>query len=226
MALSRILDSRIHVLLFLFSLCRCVQSLWPIPRSLQAGPNALVLSPDFDIQSRLSATPADLSEAVNRTKSFLLHDRLQRLVVGRGASDSSAIESAKHLHILSMELSKGATVRNISEEAIIGLSMRSEEYTLYIPDDGSEAVLKANSTLGLLRGLTTFEQMWYDLDDQIYTLETPISISDSPAYVRKRKPLLAVIRSAHSRSISPIEASCSTRPETCACLTYLRLDIA
>lgn len=32
---------------------------------------------------------------------------------------------------------------------------------LSVPDDGSDASLTANTGLGLLRGLTTFEQLWY-----------------------------------------------------------------
>jgi hypothetical protein len=55
---------------------------------------------------------------------------------------------------------------------------------LHVPSDGSPATLSANSTLGLLRGLTTFEQLWYDLDGAAtYTLEAPITISDAPAFV-------------------------------------------
>jgi hexosaminidase len=53
---------------------------------------------------------------------------------------------------------------------------------LTVPADGSAATLKANSTLGLFRGLTTFGQLWYDLDNMTYTIEAPISITDAPAY--------------------------------------------
>ena len=44
-------------------------------------------------------------------------------------------------------------------------------------------MLSANTTLGLFRGLTTFGQLWYDWDGTTYTLEAPINIVDSPAYV-------------------------------------------
>jgi hexosaminidase len=63
------------------------------------------------------------------------------------------------------------------------LEDRVEAYSLTVPEDGSAATLKASSTLGLLRGLTTFGQLWYEFDDVIYTLETPLQIEDSPAYV-------------------------------------------
>ena len=66
---------------------------------------------------------------------------------------------------------------------------------LDVPDDGTEAVLGAASTLGLFRGLNTFAQLWYaydhgeealDLGDGVvvvYTLSAPVAIQDSPAYV-------------------------------------------
>ena len=60
-----------------------------------------------------------------------------------------------------------------------------------MPADGSSAILIANSTLGLFRGLTTFEQLWYYFDGDIYTLEAPVQISDAPAYVRSI-PLLEI----------------------------------
>jgi len=36
----------------------------------------------------------------------------------------------------------------------------SSDY-LSVPDSGADASLTANTALGLLRGLTTFEQLWY-----------------------------------------------------------------
>ncbi|KAH7928429.1 glycoside hydrolase family 20 protein [Leucogyrophana mollusca] len=62
------------------------------------------------------------------------------------------------------------------------LESRNEAYSLSVPSDGSAATLKANSTLGLFRGLTTFSQLWYEYDGAIYTPEAPIDISDWPVY--------------------------------------------
>ncbi|KAJ2926079.1 hypothetical protein H1R20_g11013, partial [Candolleomyces eurysporus] len=74
------------------------------------------------------------------------------------------------------------TPKSISEEAVAAIESRAEAYTLTVPADGSEAVLTASSSLGLFRGLTTFGQLWYDLDGATYSLQAPISINDSPAY--------------------------------------------
>ena len=170
------------LLLALAPLCGVV-GLWPQPRSLQTGSTTLKLASNFDINVNVQHAPSDLSDAVSRTKSFLKNDKLGRLVVGRGSSDSGALKTAKSLKTLQLSLSKGATVRSITEESRLAPGTRSEEYILDIPADGSTATLTANSTLGLLRGLTTFSQLFYEYSGQIYTVEAPISITDAPAYV-------------------------------------------
>jgi hexosaminidase len=112
---------------------------------------------------------------------------LERLVIGRGANDASAIKSAKQLSSLTVSLtSTNGKVLSISEEAMGLLESRDEAYSLTVPGDGSAASLTANSTLGLFRGLTTFGQLWYEYGGATYTLEAPIKIHDAPTYVRFR----------------------------------------
>lgn len=139
-----------------------------------------MLSFDFDIEVD-GPYPSDLQCAVARTLSYIQNDKHERLVVGRGSVDVATIESAKQLHSL-IVFSKNSTT--IASEAIAPLGTRDEAYILDIPSDGSPATLSANSTLGLFRGLTTFSQVWYTYKSNIYTVEAPISIADSPAFVR------------------------------------------
>ena len=164
-------------------ICSPAVALWPLPKDLQTGSKALRLAGNFDIQLSVQGAPADLQAAVARTKGYLKTDKLQRLVVGRGENDRAAIKSAKELSSLTVSLTSSGTVRSVSEEAMDALEDRVEGYSLTVPGDGSAATLKANSTLGLLRGLTTFGQLWYEFDDITYTLEAPIQIKDAPAYV-------------------------------------------
>jgi hexosaminidase len=103
--------------------------------------------------------------------------------VDRGASEYVNIQRAKVLSSLELYLADGATVKTIAEESVKEITTRSEAYTLSVPADGSAALLTANSTLGLFRGLTTFEQLWYYFGGEIYTLEAPVYINDAPAYV-------------------------------------------
>lgn len=161
-----------------------VFALWPLPKSITTGSTAVRLSPYFNIQVSVEGAPSDLHDAVTRTLGYLTNDKLGRLVVGRGSGDSQAVQGSKQLSTLTLSLtSSNGTVRSISDEAKDALESRDEAYTLSVPADGSAATLKANSTLGLYRGLITFEQLWYDYENTTYSLEAPIQIDDAPAYV-------------------------------------------
>ncbi|TFY84002.1 hypothetical protein EWM64_g19 [Hericium alpestre] len=157
-------------------------ALWPLPRQLQQGTTPLLLSNDFAITLSIHNAPSDLVDAVSRAKSYLEKDKLERLVVGRGAADETAISGAKQLSGLVLSLSGNRAVRSISEDALLPLEDRDEAYVLDIPTAGSHATLSANSTLGLLRGLTTFGQLWYYHDGKTYTLGAPVHIEDAPAF--------------------------------------------
>ncbi|KAJ7196128.1 N-acetylhexosaminidase, partial [Mycena pura] len=159
-------------------------ALWPLPTGLNVGTTPLRLSKNFDIKLNIANAPSDLEDAVSRAKGFLASDKLQALVIDRGASSASAISKAKSLPSLtvSLEATPKGGVQSISKEAIAPIESRVEGYTLTVPADGSGAVLKANSSLGLLHGLTTFGQLWFDLDGTTYSLTAPIVISDAPAF--------------------------------------------
>ena len=154
-----------------------------MPKSLTTGNTSLILSPDFKIKIQVMDAPSDLNDAVSRTTSYLKNDQLGRLVVGRGTNDIPLLHSAAQVRSLELSLTDNSQVRAIAAEAILPLAERHEEYILLVPEDGSPATLSANSTLGLLRGLTTFEQLWYSIGGSTYTLQAPISIHDAPAFV-------------------------------------------
>ena len=82
--------------------------------------------------------------------------------------------------------SEGTTTKSISDEISEGLETRieRESYSLYVPADGQDARLTASTTLGILRGLSTFEQLWYTVANHVYALNFPLNITDKPAYVR------------------------------------------
>lgn len=170
-----------------------VVGLWPLPHSLQTGSQALALSPSFSINPP-SGAPADLKNAISRTLNYVRNDKLERLVVGRGDTDASKLNSAPALNNLNLVLSSKSNVfASIAQEAIKPIESRDESYTLTIPTDG-DATLRANSSLGLFRGLTTFSQLWYLSGQTLYTLEAPITINDKPAYVGVILPCFSVGR--------------------------------
>jgi hexosaminidase len=136
------------------ALClRLVAALWPSPTNLTTGTTFLRLSQSFSIDVNIPQAPSDLLDAVSRTKAFLVQDRLQRLVVGRGVNDAQRIQAAKALPSLAISIVGTRSIQNISNEAILDLNDRNEAYSLTVPSDGSEARLTAESTLGLFRGL-------------------------------------------------------------------------
>jgi len=158
-----------------------VNALWPLPRSITTGSTGLVLSSDFKIDVKGSC-PDDLRSAITRTLDFINKDKHERLVVGRGSVDADAIKPAKKLSSLVMS---GGGNDTVATEARAPLGARDEAYSLDIPSDGSPATLSANSSLGLFRGLTTFSQIWYTHGSDVYTVEAPIKITDSPVFVRR-----------------------------------------
>jgi len=172
--------------LFSLVLTACLLSptlaLWPQPTSMEAGTKALKLSSGFRFDVAIKNAPKDLLAAVERTKGFIEKDDLERLVVGRGEADAKALGSAKTLSKLRIELTGNTAASSIATEAIKKIGTKKEAYTLDVPADGSQAVLKAESTLGLLHGLQTFSQMWYLSGRTTYTIMAPLKINDSPAY--------------------------------------------
>ena len=181
------------VTLFLAFSClfHFASALWPMPSSLQTGSTLLKLSNSCD-QFKITfidipQPPQDLQDAISRTISRLYDDKLQRLIVGRGANDSAALANAPSLAQLTLKLTPNSPpIKSIMEEATKEITKRSESYSLTIPDtDGGIATLTASSSLGFLRGLTTFEQFWYQVFGTVYLHQAPVQITnDSPAFVR------------------------------------------
>ncbi|KAI9069366.1 glycoside hydrolase family 20 protein [Trametes sanguinea] len=159
-----------------------VQALWPQPQHIETGSSTLRLAPTFQITVAGHGVPGDLVAAAGRTKQYLFGDKLERLVVGRGAVDAPTFARAKYLSRLTLSLERGASFASVTSEAQKAPEDRDEAYRLVLPADGSAATITANSTLGLFRGLTTFSQLWYEHDNTIYTVSAPVTIQDAPAY--------------------------------------------
>lgn len=195
-------------------------ALWPMPRSLQTGASLVKLSPSFDIEVALSRPPQDLLDAVTRTKQNIKSDMLRRLVVGRGSSDTAGLAHAPSLSKLSLTLTPAgaSSVNSIMTEATKDIAKRREEYSLTLPANGATASIVANSTLGLFRGLTTFEQLWYaDSAGNPYAYQAPVVIaSDTPAYVGAR--LVHLVAIVFQPIFSLIAALCWTLPGICELL--------
>ena len=183
--------------------CQPAYGLWPQPKSVETGSTTLKLSPFFTIAVSGLGVPGDVWDAVFRTEAALSKDKLGRVVVGRGASDTASFHKAKTLSKRTMSLEKGAKWTSITSEAQKAPEARDEAYQLTIPSDGSPATLIANSTLGLYRGLTTFGQLWYEHSGTTYTVDAPLKIEDAPAYVCRSQSRMSCSSVTHTTFMQP-----------------------
>jgi hexosaminidase len=188
----------------IIALSFCAQALlasglWPIPRNLEAGNQLLKLSPAFSIQLHIPSAieqPQDLLDAISRTRTRLQNDKLGRLTPGRGEEDREALVAAPSLLRLTLGIKGDGPLSSIASESVKDIANRDEKYSLVVPADGSSATITASSSLGLLRGLTTFEQLWYwvpsspsdgsdvEQDGIIYAHQAPVAVKDdAPAFV-------------------------------------------
>ena len=160
-------------------------AIWPRPQNMTTGTTPLRLSSGFSIRtSGINHVPKDLLDAIRHSSDYLKTDELGPLVPDRGASSARTASSARGLQSLILRLeSDDGQSQSISDGAIAGLGVTDETYTLEIPVNGENATLTARSALGLFRGLKTFEQLWFHVDDTTYTLQALIQIQDAPAYV-------------------------------------------
>lgn len=183
-----------NFLVFILVLIRGTKAIWPLPQSMSSGSptSFLRLDPSFAISLSLDSAstiaPQDLLGAIERTTERLWSDKLGRLVVGRAMNDLPSIRLSPALKSLVLSIASNVTaVTDIAEEARKPIEERNEKYNLTIPSNGSAAILKAQTSLGLLRGLATFEQMWYSVADEdgeeTYAFGVPIHIWDEPAFV-------------------------------------------
>ena len=166
----------------LFALVANVHCIWPNPRSITLG-GSIVTVPFPQIIPPPGAS-LDLLAAIEKAESQILEDDMFPLVVPSLRPNASSLLGAKVLTGLQMTLVSGSASNSIAYEARLPLEQRNEYYTLYIPDGGL-ATLKANTSLGLFRGLTTFTQSVYATSTgSKYIENAPITIEDGPAYVR------------------------------------------
>ncbi|POY75348.1 putative Beta-N-acetylhexosaminidase [Rhodotorula taiwanensis] len=164
-------------------------ALWPKPQRWERGSGFVRLAEGFRITSSLNQEPPDdLVNAIERTLKRIEHDWHQPLQVGRAEPDRLSVEAAPVLGTLQISLVDEAEVHSIAFETTRPYAQQNEAYKLTVSQDGV-AELRANTTLGLLRGLETFSQLVFTLpesaegrrDHIFYLRKVPMSIEDWPA---------------------------------------------
>lgn len=141
----------------------------PLPAEYTTGNAPICLSSNFSITIRHASVniPADLLATLKRTEEKLTSIRHTYLSTthGREFFPSTGKGCATTLESLILSLKGGShecTFPSIKDGAAMPAEdrMALERYTLDIPL-ASKATLTAESALGLFRGLTTFQQLFY-----------------------------------------------------------------
>jgi hexosaminidase len=175
----------------------------PLPTSFTTGHTSRVLAHDVDFVFRASSAsastlpPPDLVRAIERTKTRLRRTRHQYLSPTGGSEFfEHASRDTPVLTGIVLDLSGPQdNITSIAQCAHEAVEARTEleAYSLSIPVAG-QALIRSGSTLGLLRGLTTLEQLVYRLlagshtgepgneDGVLFLPHAPYEISDQPAF--------------------------------------------
>lgn len=141
----------------------------PLPRRFTIGHTVLCLSEQFTIHADPGSDfslPDDLLRAAARTTESVLATAHQFLSPHHGAEflpvdGGSFCQDYIRSLVLEYDDKSGASL-SVMENAVKRVEERNEGYVLRIEASG-QTRLKANSTLGLFRGLSTFEQLFYRL---------------------------------------------------------------
>ncbi|SCZ90115.1 BZ3500_MvSof-1268-A1-R1_Chr1-3g01786 [Microbotryum saponariae] len=191
--------SRYHLvtLVLLSVLAGSALAVWPQPRAISRGTGTVRLSKRFCIvidkedERLFKAKISDLAQAIKRSQSRVQHDTHALLKLDRGASYLQSVREAAVLTTLSLSIKPEGRRRPITYETNLPYEKQDESYTLTVPARCSKGLctgtLTAETTLGLLRGLTTFEQLVYSFPSNVkskskFIIDMPIKIEDKPAF--------------------------------------------
>ena len=146
-----------------------------------------LVSQTFGFSDNVSIPTNSLSEheifhsAIQRTQKTITSTRFVPWKFYSKTTNFEPDSSTSNQTLTTVKISQGnATKGNISAKDFFS---GDESYTITISESGA-ADIKSNSTLGTIRALQTFEQLFYAYSDlsRVYTPLAPISIVDSPRW--------------------------------------------
>lgn len=143
----------------------------PLPTKYTTGDQVICLSPDFTIILDAKSgypLPHDLKKAVRRTQDGIWSIKHRYLSIERGAEFFTEDEGCDNtLSTLKVIVEQEGHVDSIMDSAIRPAEERPdlEAYTLSVTI-GTHATIISKTALGALRGLTTFENLFYHLPAQ------------------------------------------------------------
>lgn len=158
----------------------------PLPSLYTTGNLTICLSSGFSIAFDGKGIPSDLKAAARRTEKQVKQSKHAYLSPLRGAEfllDGRGCEQYVDTLVLSFTTGTGHPAHeSIFREAIKPVEVRAELETYKLNVGRGRATMTASSSLGLFRGLATFEQLFYRFDQEIYAPFGPYTIEDRPTF--------------------------------------------
>jgi hexosaminidase len=200
----------------------------PLPKSYTTGSTILCLSPEFTFtyaDNLHHNAPKDLQDAARRTIEEIWRSKHQYLSPDRGAGFFFSEEGVRngngcemYLDEVTLHLDGDGNVASIFDEAIRPVEDRVEleRYTLSIPLEGS-AEIRSKSTLGLYRGLTTFQQLFYHLpqsSSSSSSSQTQLPLSRPNSLSDAQQLPLNPIRESNDKAQNPSEQGSKVQEES------------
>ncbi|KAJ4159899.1 uncharacterized protein LMH87_007836 [Akanthomyces muscarius] len=166
-----------------------VRAIWPIPSEISTGHDVLFLSPDIRVtlngaplspitsRTTTNTTTTLIPDAVARTLDAVFKHGLVPWMLHDANSDYEPAPSSGTATITSLALKKTG-----KDPCRPTFEKMDESYALNLTSAGA-ATITAKTSVGILRGLETFTQLFYQhsSSDGIYTNLAPVSIADAPA---------------------------------------------
>ncbi|ORX38063.1 glycoside hydrolase superfamily [Kockovaella imperatae] len=175
-------------------------NLWPEPKTYTAGNTPVCIADDFKINIPGDNVPQDLWDAVGRASSRIWNTKHEYLSVNWGAEFFNDFSNPCEHYLHSLDLVFSSENRNsirsvVKQQPVERMAL--EQYNLTIPLNGSATVIATNA-LGLYRGLTSFEGLWFYLappgqggntmrkrwsgGEALYAPWAPYEIQDAPSF--------------------------------------------
>ncbi|KAK0547502.1 Glucosamine-6-phosphate isomerase (Glucosamine-6-phosphate deaminase) (GNPDA) (GlcN6P deaminase) [Tilletia horrida] len=192
-------------------------AIWPQPASLSRGNGTVIIKTESFHFLAPPSLSADLARAVQRTEAAIRRDKAYLLQVGHGSDRAHTIQNSPVLDTIQIQLVSGgsrhqarhphmprATGPSLRSEILQPVELHDESYEISLPSDGGAGTLTASSALGILRGLSTIEQLFNDLP--------PDSTGPAALYAREFATRAVNMTAARTRFIQGVPLQISDKP--------------
>ncbi|KAI9747548.1 MAG: hypothetical protein M4579_007440 [Chaenotheca gracillima] len=175
----------VKVLLQLLALASAASAIWPIPATYTNGDSVLWISRDVKINYKAPGSygkSSAVQDAITRAHDIIFKENFVPWKFHLRNTDFEPAAKGSKKYISSIDISvkdadSGSTYKPLAGQV-------SEAYTLSVTEAG-KATITADTSIGALRALDTFTQLWYTHSQPgvgVYTNLAPVDIKDAPKF--------------------------------------------